>query len=280
MNNVGYYNGQIGNIEDIKIPITDRAIYFGDGVYDAVMCRNNIPYLLDVHIDRLFLNCERLDIKIPYTKEQIRDIIWELVKRVDAREKFVYFHISRGSAIREHEYENLQGNLLITITKRETGDIKKPMRAYLTRDIRYELCDIKTLNLLPSVLSAQASKNQGCDEAIMYRNELFVTEGSHSNVSILKNGTLITAPRSKYILPGVTRAHLIEIANKASIPVEERQYSINELMNADEVIITSSSKLARGVGRIDKINVGGKDRATLDILQNGIYNSYLEATSK
>lgn len=280
MNNVGYYNGQIGNIEDMKIPITDRAIYFGDGVYDAVMCRNNIPYLLDIHIDRLFLNCERLDIKIPYSKEQIKDIIWELVKRVDAEEKFVYFHISRGSAIREHEYEGLEGNLLITVTKRETGDIKKPMKTCLVRDIRYELCDIKTLNLLPSVLSAQASKNQSCDEAIMYRNELFVTEGSHSNVSILKNGALITAPKSKYILPGVTRAHIIEIARENNIPIEERQYSINELINADEIIISSSSKLAKKVEKIDEIKVGGKDSKTLEILQMGIYNSYINATTK
>ncbi len=280
MNNVGYYNGQIGNIEDIKIPITDRAIYFGDGVYDAVMCRNNIPYLLDIHINRLFFNCERLEINIPYTKEQIRDIIWELVKKVEAEEKFVYFHVSRGSAIREHEYDYMSGNLLITVTKRSTGNIKKPMRACLTRDVRYELCDIKTLNLLPSVQTAQIAKKQGCDEAIMYRNELFVTEGSHSNVSILKNGTLITAPKSKYILPGVTRAHLIEIARENNIPVDERKYSINELINADEIIISSSSKLARNVDKIDNIEVGGKDKTTLSILQNVIYEAYLLETTK
>ena len=64
MNNVGYYNGKIGKLKDLKIPITDRAIYFGDGVYDAVMCRNNIPYLLGTHIDRLFENCKKLDIHI------------------------------------------------------------------------------------------------------------------------------------------------------------------------------------------------------------------------
>ena len=280
MNNVGDYNGQIGNIEDMKIPITDRAIYFGDGVYDAVMCRNNIPYLLDIHIDRLFYNCQRLDINVPYTKDEIKDIIWELVKKVDANEKFVYFHVSRGSAIREHEYENMQGNLLITVTKRETGDIKIPISACLARDVRYELCDIKTLNLLPSVQTAQDAKNQGCGEAIMYRSETFVTEGSHSNVLILKNGTLITAPKSKYILPGVTRAHLIEIAKENNIPIEERKYSVNELINADEILISSSSKLVRRVMRVDKTKVGGRDEKTLSILQGEILNRYLSATEK
>ena len=123
MNNLGYYNGKIGTIEEMTVPMTDRAFYFGDGVYDAVLCRNNIPYLLDIHIDRLFYNCQRLDINAPYTKDEVRDIIWELVKKVDANEKFVYFHISRGSAIREHEYENMQGNLLITVTKTDSNRV-------------------------------------------------------------------------------------------------------------------------------------------------------------
>ena len=120
MKNVGDYNGKIGKIKDLKIPITDRAIYFGDGVYDAVMCRNNIPYLLDMHVDRLFQNCALLDIRIPYTKEKIKDVICSLVKKVKAEEKFVYFHVSRGSAPREHEYCDLEGNLLITVTERKT----------------------------------------------------------------------------------------------------------------------------------------------------------------
>ena len=279
MDNVGYYNGRTGKIEELYIPMTDRAIYFGDGVYDAVMCRNNIPYLLDTHIERLFKNCERLDIKAPHSREEIKDIICELVKKCKSEEKFVYFHISRGSAIREHSYESLKGNLLITVTKRETQAIKEKMITCTTKDVRYELCDIKTLNLLPSVISAQMAKNKGCEEAIMYRNELFVTEGSHSNVSILKNGALITAPCDKYILPGVTRAHLIMYAKKYRIPIEERRYSINELINADEIIISSSSKLARGVSYIDGRAVGGKDEHTLSILQSAIYNDYISATT-
>lgn len=279
MNNVGYYNGKIGKLEKLKIPITDRAIYFGDGVYDAVMCRNNIPYLLQTHIDRLYENCKRLDIHIPYTKENLFDIISSLVKKVKSEEKFVYFHVSRGSAVREHEYGELSGNLLITVTERKTPKREHKMRCMLQKDIRYKLCNIKTLNLLPSVLSAQEAKRQGCEESILFRNELFVTEGSHSNVSILKNGELITAPCDEYILPGVTRKHLIEVAKSRFIPVSERRYSVNELLNADEIIVTSSSKLAQGVKSIGDISVGGKDEKTLALLKNAIYDSYLKATS-
>jgi len=279
MNNVGYYNGKIGKIKDIKIPMTDRAIYFGDGVYDAVMCRNNIPYLLDTHIDRLFENCNQLDIHIKQSKNEIKSIICSLVKKVKAEEKFVYFHISRGCAVREHSYDEMQGNLLVTVTERRVQGPKVKMRCVLTKDTRYKLCNIKTLNLLPSVLAAQNAKNEGFDESIFFRNELFVTEGSHSNVSILKDGELITAPCDEYILPGVTRKHLIEAARQNGITVSERRYSVNELLNADEVIITSSSKLARPVSFINSVQVGGRDEKNLSLLCNTIYENYIESTS-
>ena len=278
MKNLGYYNGTISELENLTVSANDRAFYFGDGVYDAVMCRNNIPYLLDLHIDRLFKNCSLLDINPSISKNQLKNIICDLVKKVDAKEKFVYFHISRGSQIRDHAYDNLKGNLFISITERNTTDYKEKMKCTLAKDIRYKLCNIKTLNLLPSVLTAQQSKNNGCDEAIMYRNRNFVTEGSHSNVSILKDGKLITAPNSKYILPGVTRAHLIEIANQNGIPVDERKYSIKELLSADEIIISSSSKMARGVSEIDSIKVGGKAQKLLNLFKDTIYNNYLQAT--
>lgn len=278
MKNLGYYNGTISELENLTISANDRAFYFGDGVYDAVMCRNNIPYLLDLHIDRLYKNCALLDINPPIDKKELKDTICDLVKKVDATEKFVYFHISRGTMLRDHAYESLTGNLFISVTERKTDDYREKMKCALAKDIRYEMCNIKTLNLLPSVLTAQKSKNNGCDEAIMYRNENFVTEGSHSNVSILKNGTLITAPSDNYILPGVTRAHLLKIAHQNKIPVEERRYSIKELLSADEIIISSSSKMARGVCEIDNTPVGGKDEKLLSLFRDSIYNNYLQAT--
>ena len=83
MKNLGYYNGRVGLIEEVSVPMTDRAFYFGDGVYDAVMCRNNIPYLLSTHVNRLFDNCHLLGITPPKTKEEISHLIKELVKLVE-----------------------------------------------------------------------------------------------------------------------------------------------------------------------------------------------------
>ena len=277
MKNLGYYNGQIGLIEEIRAPITDRAFYFGDGVYDAVMCRNNIPYLLWEHLRRFFKNCETLSIQIPISKNELYDLICSLVKRVDGEEKFVYFHVSRGSGIRNHSFKQEKGNLCIMITPQSVGDISVKMKTYLTRDIRYKLCNIKTLNLLPSVLAAQLSAENGCDETIFYRDN-FVTEGSHCNVSIIKDDKVITAPTDCYILPGVARAHLLSEARSAGIPVEERRYSVEELFSADEIIITSSSKIARGVESINGKAVGNKNPRLLSYFQEKLYSDYLNST--
>ena len=278
MKNLGYYNGKIGLISELTVPLTDRAFYFGDGVYDAVMCRNNIPYLLWEHIDRLYKNCSILGIVPPMCKNELSLTIKELIARVEGEEKFIYFHISRGSGIRNHSYSGGEGNLCITVKPQPLDNVYEKMDTILRKDIRYELCYIKTLNLLPSVLTAQDATDNGCEEAILHRDGI-VTECSHSNVSILKNGRLITAPCDQYILPGVTRSHLIGVALENGITVEERKYTTNELLDADEIIVTSSSKMARGVKTIDKRAVGGRDEDTLAILRDTMYANYLNATN-
>ena len=278
MKNLGYYNGKVGLIENVQIPITDRAFYFGDGVYDAVMCRNDIPYLLSQHTQRLYYNCERLEITPPISREELEILICELVRAVDGIEKFVYFHISRGSGLREHSAMPDKGNLCIMITPQGIGNIGVKMNAIIAPDVRYELCDMKTLNLLPSVLASQKARKNGVDEAIFHRNGV-VTECTHSNVSIIKNGEIITAPADKYILPGVTRAHLINEAKMLGITVREEKYTTNDLLHADEILITSSSKLLRGVERVDGVNVGGKNQALLEALQKALMGNYLKETS-
>ena len=279
MKNLGYYNGKTGLIEEMSVPMTDRAFYFGDGVYDAVMCRNNIPYLLSEHTERFFNNCALLRIEMPIEEEKLETLIKTLVKAVDGEEKFVYFHVSRGSGQRTHVFDGkTKGNLCIMITPQSVGDIYEKMNTCLVKDIRYKLCNIKTLNLLPSIMAAQLSEENGCDEAIFYRNG-FITEGSHSNVSILKNGVLITAPADCFILPGVARAHLILSAKAHGIRVEERRYGVGELYSADEIIITSSSKIARGVSTVSGREVGGRDPERLHLLQTDLLNDYINSTN-
>ena len=277
MNNLGYYNGKIGLIEEMSIPMTDRAYYFGDGVYEAVLCRNNIPYLLSVHIDRLFNGCRELDITPPIDKHKLTDLICELVKRVEGQEKFIYFHVSRGSALRSHIYEPGNGNLCVMITPFSVGSLTEGVDTVTYEDIRYSLCHIKTLNLLPSVLAAQFARDKKCDEAIFVHKGV-VTEGSHCNISIIKNGTVITHPADCHILAGVSRGKMIKYALEYGIAVCERRYGIDELMNADEVIITSTGKIIRAVKTVNGIVVGGKNQKILSVLRDMMYNDYISST--
>ena len=281
MKNLGYYNGEIGLIEEIKVPMTDRGLYFGDGIYDAAYSRNHIIYARDEHIDRFYRNLARLELNLDMEKEAMRTLLCDLVKRVDDGEQFVYWQATRGSALREHVYpENGCGkaNLMIMLRPVPIRAKENPMRLVSAEDKRYLYCDIKTLSLLPSVLSAQRAKSMGADECVMHRDGR-VTECSHSNISMLKNGVFITPPTDCYILPGVGRAHLLAACRVLGIPTEERPFTMDELREADELIVSSAGLLCCRATELDGKAVGQKDSATFTRLQDYMFNDWLEQTN-
>ena len=281
MRNLGYYNGEIGLIEEMRVPMTDRGFYFGDGIYDAAYSRNHVIYALDEHIDRFFGNLERLDIRFSMDKAQLRTLLCELSLRVDDGEQFVYWQATRGSALRDHPYPefDVMANLSVMIRPKKVMDIQKRLRLVTEEDRRYLYCNMKTINLLPSVLTAQKAAAAGADECVLHRGER-VTECSHSNVSMLSGGAFVTPPADEYILPGVGRAHLMAASRAFGIPVEERIFTMEELMAADEVIISSAGILGNAAYEIDAVPVGGKDGATLARLQAYVQADWLEKTTK
>ena len=141
-------------------------------------------------------------------------------------------------------------------------------------DKRFFYCNIKTINLLPAVMANEKAMEAGCDEAIFHRGER-VTECSHSNVHILKNGTLYTAPCDELILPGITRAHILNICRQNGIPVVEEPFTLEEMMEADEIFFSSSSALTCRIGEIDGRKVGCKDEKTFAVIRDG-YQSELK----
>ena len=260
MKEVGYYNGTIGPLAEMSVPIFDRALYFGDGIYEATCVSNGIVFGLDEHLDRMYNSLRLLEIPFKMTREEIKA---ELQKVIDAAEpapiQFLYWQITRGNAMRNHPFPvGVEPSLLIYVKPHKMKDLAIPYNLISMEDIRFKLCNIKTLNLIPSVLANQRAVEAGCDEAVLHRGSR-VTECAHSNISILKDGVLRTAPTDELILPGITRKHLIELAKQNNIPVDESPFSMVELMNADEIIVTSSSALCIRVATIDKIPVGGKD---------------------
>lgn len=266
MKNVGYYNGVYGLIEEMTVPFLDRVSFYGDGVYDATMALDGIVLFAEDHIDRFFNSCAHVEIDPGITKGALRDLLTEMVAKVDGSTHFVYWQVTRGTDYRHHSFPESSANLWIMIVPDEMEDLYHSQQLVSVEDTRFQLCDTKTLNLLPNVLAAQRAKEAQCYEAIFVRDG-YVTECAHSNVHMLKEGTLITHPADHYILPGIARKHLLAACVALGVPIEERLFTLDELKDADEVIVTSSSTLCLPIDRIDDQYVGGKDEVLLSKLR-------------
>ena len=158
----------------------------------------------------------------------------------------------------------------------DAGD--KPIKLITTPDTRFFHCNIKTLNLIPSVMAAEKAKKAGADETVLYRPGKRVTECAHSNCHIIKDGKLITAPTDNLILPGIGRAHLIRMCKKLEIPVSETPYTLEEMFAADEILVTSSSKLCLCADELDGKPVGGKATELVNKLRQALLKEYMDAT--
>lgn len=280
MKNLGYYNGEIGLIEDIKIPMLDRACVFGDGIYDATYSRNHIIYNLKEHVDRFFSSAAKLGMEVPMTKEELSGLLSDLVKRVDDGDQFVYFQLTRGTAPRNHIFpEGTKANLWVMLRPGKIKDNDVPIKLITLEDTRFFHCDIKTLNLIPSVMASQRALEAGCDESVFHRGEI-VTECAHSNVSIIENGRFVTHPTDNLILPGIARANLIKMCNKLGIPVLEEEFTLDRLMKADEIIVSSSGSFCLSASHIDGKEVGGKAPEILKALRYELVNDFMTATEK
>ena len=279
MKNLGYYNGHFDELQNMMIPMNDRVSWFGDGVYDAGPCRNYKIFVVNEHIDRFFRSAEALRIKMPVTKDELRGILEDLVKKMDDGDLFVYYQVTRGTdPKRAHVFTDAPGNLWITLTPAKIQDGRTPIRLITMEDIRHHQCNIKTLNLIPNVIGSQAAKEAGCDEVVFIRPGDRVTECAHSNVHILQGGVLRTAPCDNLILPGIARAHLLSACRANGVPVSETPFTKQELMDADEVIVTSSSHLCLRAERIDGQNVGFKDSETYEKLRSYLLEEFYAAT--
>lgn len=280
MKELAYYDGRIGTPQDLMVPFQDRVHFFGDGVYDAAVGGNHRVYLLDDHLDRFYASAAALEIKIPMAKEALGCLLTELLSKVEGDTHFVYWQITRGVASRNHDYdEAMNGKLWVMIRPLVLRDPNVPIKLITGEDTRFYHCNIKTLNLLPSVLAAQAAKRAGAEETVLHRGDV-VTECAHSNVSILKGGIFISHPNDNLILRGIAKTHMIAACYRLGIQVMERPFRLSELMDADEIIVTSSSNFCLHASHIDGRAVGGKDPAMLQRIQDAVITEYLEYSGK
>ncbi len=270
--NIAYYNGKIASIEEMMIPMNERSSYFGDGVYDAMFTVERVPLQLDDHLRRFYRSAQRIDIQVPMPFEELRAMVLDFCRRVDSPDQMVYVQATRGVGMRGHAYRFAGGkpSLWVFVKPDMLDPMDRDYACITLEDTRYLYCDIKTINLLPSVLYTQRAEEAGCDEAILHRGER-VTECAHSNVHILKGGALQTAPCDNLILPGITRAHRIAQCREMGIEVIEEPFTVAQMMAADEVFFTSASALCCRIATIDGKPVGGKAPELLRRIQDAAW---------
>ena len=259
MKNLAYYNGRITSIEDMMIPANDRGFYFGDGIYEVAMVFNHKIFALEDHLDRMASSAALVRIELPAAKEEIGRLLGELALKVESPCQFLYWQITRATAPRNHLFPSQVPSNLYVYSKPWKGvEMSDEYRLMTVEDTRFLHCNIKTLNLLPNVMAAQKAKEAGCSEAVFVRDG-YVTEGSHSNISMIKDGVFVTHPLDHFILPGTERKHMIRYCRELGVLVEERAFTVEELAEADEIIVSSTSHPSMRAMELDGRAVGMKN---------------------
>ena len=281
MSAIGYYNGTIDALEQMQIPLLDRSSYFGDGCYEACFVRNGIGFALDDHINRFYHSMSFLRIDPPCDRTVLRPILQQCIQAANEPNALLYWQASRGTALRSHPFPtgDISSNLTVTVTPKQPPKEHAEVRLMTAEDIRYAMCNVKTLNLLPNVLTNQRAVEQGLDGAIFVRDG-FVTEATHSNVHILRGGRLFTHPADRYILDGITRSRLLRICEQMHIPVKEEPFRKEELFEADAVLISASAAGIRSVVEIDGRPIGCKAKELTEKIQSAYYRQFMEETEK
>ena len=268
MKRVGYFNGTIGNLDEMTIPLCDRSVFFGDAIYDAVLVCNKKTFALSKHLDRLYSSCKLMKINFTIERETLVEEIDKVIAESEDDVTMLYIQVTRGTAPRKHEFPaaDIKPNLIMSVTPVNLPPKDKYATLISFDDYRFHYCNIKTVNLIPNVFAAQVTAEGGYTEALLHRGER-VTEAAHSSILIIKDGIVIMPPLDEYILPGITRAIIAEVCEEAGIPVEISIFTREELMEADEIILCSTTKNVIFVREVDGKKVGGNDPETAENIQ-------------
>ena len=273
---IGYYNGKFLPVSEVKIPLTDRALFFGEGVYEALIALDGIPHLAERHIERLFYNLSLVAIPFDKTKEEMLSLIKEAILLSGERCALVYLQVTAYSERRIHSAPKTEKyNLLITVTDCPMPDVNKRLRLVTYPDLRYRYCNIKTLNLLPSVFASNYAQKNGADEAVFIRDNT-VTECSKSNIFAVKDGIVYTHPCCELILPGIARELLLNECRRLKIPKREEPFSKEMLYSADALIVTSSTKICSLAESVDGMPFGNGCEVAKTLCEN-LHNNFIKS---
>ena len=279
-----YLNGQFMPIEEARIPVMDRGFIFGDGVYEVIPVYSRHVFRLADHLKRLQHSLDGIRLQNPHSEAEWCKLITELIARNALEDQYLYLHITRGVAKRDHAFPNppvkptvfMLSNPLVTPPAEL---LASGVGAVSAVDNRWLRCDIKAIALLPNVLLRQMAIDAHCAETILIRagnqaGEEFMTEGAASNIFVVENGTLLAPPKNNFMLPGITYDVVLEIAAANNIPHQVRQIAKREVFNADELLLTSSTKEVLAITTLDGKPVGNGKPGAMFTRLHQLYQEY------
>ncbi len=250
-----YLNGTMTPLSEAKVPVLDRGFIFGDGIYEVIPVYRRKLFRPEQHLARLFRGLDAVSIINPHTERQWLDLIEEVVRLHPAADQLAYIQVTRGVAKRVHAFPNSEPTPTVFIMSNPLTPLPDEARengvaCVSMEDKRWLRCEIKSISLLGNVLAAQNAAAHDANETIQFRDG-FLTEGSASNVWIVKHGSLIGPPRDNLILEGIRYGLMEELCAADHIPFKARRISREEVFAADEVLLSSASKEVLPVVTID-----------------------------
>ena len=259
MPNLAWLNGRFLPLEEAMVSVEDRGFQFGDGVYEVIRVYGGNPFRLDEHLSRLAQSAQAISIPLTIQPDEWKVFIHEGLERSAYSECKVYIQITRGVAPREHLFPETPRPTIV-MTFREMADLpaswyQQGVSVITLPDLRWARCSIKSLNLLPNVLAKQEANAAGAFEAVLIKDGM-VTEGTSSNVILVKDGKLVTPALNDQLLAGVTRQAVLDLARKSGKTVEERAVSESELQQADEMFLIGTTIEVLPITKLNGASVG------------------------
>lgn len=279
-NRISFLNGQFIEHDKAFIHIEDRGFQFADGVYEVILFSQG--NLIDgvPHLQRLFRSLTEVKIKHNFSQEQLTKIISELFAKNNLNDGSLYMQITRGATNRIPWCpQGLEPTIVMTVSpakKVSDEDFEAGLNLMTHEDIRWHRCDIKTVGLLASSLINQKAKDLGFNDAIFVRNNI-VTEGTFSNLFLVdQDNNLVTKDADNFILCGITRNRILDLAQKNGIKVIEKSFGVDELLQAKEVFLSSSTLLIRPATKIDGKIIGSGKAGPIATKLSQLYKDFIK----
>jgi D-alanine transaminase len=279
MTRISFVNGKFLPHDQCFVHIEDRGLQFADGVYEVILFKNKQFVDLARHLTRLLRSLNEMHIKIEQSKEEITQILQDLLQKNNIADGAIYLQVNRGAAPRAQGLPDCTASIIATVKNLAIGG--QNLRTIFVEDIRWGRCDIKSIALFAGCLAKQTAVEKGADDAIFVKNGA-VQEGSFANIFMVDDEGILTTPGTKQnILGGITRRRILQLAQKNNIKTAERPINQDEILQAKEVFFTSSSLLIRPVVQIEEDIIGGGKVGPLTQKLQKIYNNFIdEETNK